>query len=221
MEKALQFNPDLVITDIMMPEMDGIEFCNQLKKNINISHIPIIMLTAKNSPEHELEGLENGADYYITKPFNIEHLKLIIKNALHTREHFQLKFNGLKLPEPSEVTTTSPDEILLKKIAETLEKYISDPELSNEKLAQECDLSPAQLYRKIKALTRMSTHKFIRSFRLKRAAQLLVQNKLRISEVAYMVGFCDPKYFRKCFKEEFGMSPTAYSKSHALTDTTI
>ena len=212
LEKALTEGPDLVISDVMMPIMDGLEFCRKLKKNINISHIPVIMLTAKSSMEHEIEGLDKGADQYISKPFNIEHLMLVIRNQLEARAKMQLKFSGTKVPEPKEITVTSADEKFFKKATEVIEKYIDDSEFTVELLAKETGLSTVHLYRKLKSITGMSTNEFIRSFKMKRAAQLLKQNKLRVSEVAFMVGFNDPKYFRKCFKNEFGKSPSEYAK---------
>ena len=218
LDKALAVGPDMVITDVMMPVMDGLELCRLLKKNVNISHIPVVMLTAKNTIEHQIEGLERGADQYISKPFKIEQLLLTVKNLLETRKNLQLQFSGIKIPEPKEVSVTSADEKFLSKMIETIETHISDPDFTVEALAQQIGLSSVHLYRKTKSLTGMAPNNFIRSFRLKRAAQLLKQNKLRISEVAYLVGFSDPKYFRKCFKTEFGKTPTEYTKNNSTTE---
>ncbi len=209
-EKALLDGPDLIITDVMMPEMSGLELCKKIKKNVNISHIPVIMLTARNTVENEIEGLETGANYFIKKPFNIDQLQLVVKNTLDYRRELQLKFSGNKIPEPKDVNVTSVDEKFLTTASEVLEENISNSEFSVEDLARQTGLSPVHLYRKFKFLTGMSSNDFIKTFRMKRAAQLLQKNKLRISEVAYAVGFNDPRYFRKCFKAEFGKSPTDY-----------
>lgn len=212
-EIALSKGPDLVITDVMMPIMNGLDFCKNLKSNLNISHIPLIMLTAKNTIEHEIAGLEQGADQYISKPFKINHLKLVVRNILTTRKQLQLKFTGKgNIPSPKEINVTSADEKLFEEMIEIIEKHISDPNFTVEELASKLGLSSVHLYRKLKSIVGMTPNKFIRSYRLKSATQLLKQNKLRISEVGYMVGFSDPKYFRKCFKSEYGKSPSEYAK---------
>ena len=209
-QKALNEGPDLIITDVMMPEMSGLELCKKIKKNVNISHIPIIMLTARNTVENEIEGLETGANYFIKKPFNVDQLQLVVRNILDYRKELQLKFAGNKIPEPKDVNVTSVDEKFIKSAVEIIEENISNSDFSVEDLAKQTGLSPVHLYRKFKFLTGLSSNDFIRTFRMKRAAQLLQQDKLRISEVAYAVGFNDPRYFRKCFKTEFGKSPTDY-----------
>ncbi|MCD6354790.1 MAG: response regulator, partial [Prolixibacteraceae bacterium] len=205
--------PDLIITDVMMPEMDGLEFTKSIKKNLSSSHIPVIMLTAKNTMDSEIEGLEMGADYYISKPFNVEQLQLVVKNILDNREKLHLKYTGVRIPEPKEITIVSVDEKFMIKMGKVIEANISEPEFSVEYLASETGLSTVHLYRKLKALTGMTPNEFIRSFRMKRATQLLKQKKLMISEVAYAVGFNDPKYFKKCFKQMYGVSPSEYEKS--------
>lgn len=218
-EKALLEGPDLIITDVMMPEMSGLELCKKIKKNVNISHIPVIMLTARSTVENEIEGLETGANYFIKKPFNIDQLQLVVKNTLDYRRELQLKFSGNKIPEPKDVDVTSVDEKFLTTASEVLEENVSNSEFSVEDLANQTGLSPVHLYRKFKFLTGMSSNDFIKTFRMKRAAQLLQKNKLRISEVAYAVGFNDPRYFRKCFKAEFGKSPTDFVKDSDINAT--
>ncbi|MBT6763491.1 MAG: response regulator [Prolixibacteraceae bacterium] len=212
LEKVHRNGPDLIITDVMMPEMDGLEFTKSVKKNLSSNHIPIIMLTAKNTRDSEIEGLETGADYYISKPFNVEQLQLVVKNIIENRTKLHQKYAGVKMPEPKEVEVISIDEKFMTKVGEVIEENISEPEFSVEKLASETNLSTVHLYRKLKALTGMTPNEFIRSFRMKRATQLLRQKKLMISEVAYAVGFNDPKYFRKCFKKAFGVSPSEFEK---------
>jgi len=217
LQVALDKGPDIVITDVMMPKMNGLDFCRQLKQNLNISHIPVVMLTAKNSIEHEIEGLEHGADQYIAKPFKINQLKLTIRNLLNYRKQMQMKFSGDKIPTPKEMKVTSADEKLLTDLVEVIEKHISDPDFTVEALANILGLSSVHLYRKLKSISGMTPNKFIRTYRLKSATQLLKQNKLRIIEVAYLVGFSDPKYFRKCFKNEYGMNPSEYILSISST----
>ncbi|MCK5702326.1 MAG: response regulator, partial [Cyclobacteriaceae bacterium] len=195
-EKALLEGPDLIITDIMMPEMSGLELCKKIKKNVNVSHIPVVMLTARNTDENEIEGLETGANYFIKKPFNVDQLKLVVRNILEYRKKIQLRFSGNKIPEPKEVTVTSADEKFLINAVSILEENISNSEFTVEDLAKQTGLSPVHLYRKFKFLAGMSSNDFIKTFRMKRAAQLLRLNKMRISEVAYAVGFNDPRYFR-------------------------
>ena len=211
-EKVHKHGPDLIITDVMMPEVDGLELTKSIKKNLSTNHIPIIMLTARNTMDNEIKGLETGADYYISKPFNVDQLQLVVKNIIDNRKKLHNKYAGLQMPEPKEIEVVSVDEKFMTKVADTIEKNISEPEFSVEKLALETSLSTVHLYRKLKALTGMTPNEFIRSFRMKRAIQLLEQKKLMISEVAYAVGFNDPKYFRKCFKKAFGVSPSEYKK---------
>ena len=213
LEIALSKGPDLVITDVMMPVMNGLDFCNNLKKDLRISHIPLIMLTAKSTIEHEIEGLEQGADQYISKPFKLNHLKLVVRNLLTTQKQLQVKFTGKRnIPSPKEINVTSTDERMFEEMIETIEKHLSDPDFTVEELANTLGLSSVHLYRKLKSIAGITPNKFIRLYRLKSASQLLKQNKLRITEVGYIVGFSDPKYFRKCFKNEYGKSPSEYAK---------
>jgi len=214
LEKVHKYGPDLIITDLMMPEVDGLEMTTSIKKNLSTNHIPVIMLTAKNTMESEIKGLETGADYYISKPFNVDQLQLVVNNIIENRKKLHNKYAGVKMPELKEVEVISVDEKFMTKVAEVIEDNIAESEFSVEKLASETGLSTVHLYRKLKALTGMTPNEFIRSFRMKRATQLLEQKKLMISEVAYAVGFNDPKYFRKCFKKAFGESPSAYEQNN-------
>ena len=136
-QKALDEGPDLIITDVMMPEMSGLELCKKLKKNINISHIPVVMLTARSTVENEIEGLETGANYFIKKPFNVDQLKLVIRNILEYRKELQLRFSGSKIPEPKDVNVTSVDEKFIENAVNVLEKNISNSEFSVEDLAKQ------------------------------------------------------------------------------------
>ncbi|NJK94316.1 MAG: helix-turn-helix domain-containing protein [Bacteroidales bacterium] len=199
----------------MMPDMDGFEFCRKVKKDMRTSHIPIILLTALGSRDHELEGLSRGADDYITKPFDVVVLQTKVENILSMRQALRLKYTGELLLQPSNVVLSSPDERFLQKAIEVIEHHIADPELDIERFASEIGVSRMQLYRKFDALTGMTAKEFVRSIRLKRAAQLLIQKKLNISEIAYAVGFRDLSHFRKCFRQEFGMNASAWADKHA------
>jgi YesN/AraC family two-component response regulator len=212
---ALKTIPDIIISDVMMPDMDGFEFCRKVRKDERTSHIPIILVTALGSREHEIEGLSHGADDYITKPFDLVILQTKVENILSVRQSLRQKYTSEMLLQPKNIILSSPDERFLQKAIEVIEKNISDPDLDIERFATEIGISRMQLYRKLDALTEMTVKEFVRNIRLKRAAQLLVQRRLNISEVAYAVGFKDLSHFRKCFKQEFGMSASDYVDKHA------
>ncbi|MEO7989917.1 MAG: two-component regulator propeller domain-containing protein [Chryseolinea sp.] len=216
---ALETIPDLIISDIMMPEMDGIAFCSQLKSNIKTSHIPIILLTARTSLIFKVEGLQTGADDYITKPFNPHLLKLKVRNLIHTREVLKKMFHDNKILtlEPSKVTMTSIDEVFLKQALESVEQNMGNLKYGVEGLCKDVGMSKSLLYKKLKGLTGQSGNEFIRTLRLKRAAQLLEQNQFTIAEVTNWVGFTDLQYFRDCFKKLFGVIPSDYVKAIAIT----
>lgn len=207
---AIRLVPDIIISDIMLPGMDGMEICRKIKKDERTSHIPIVLLTALSSKESQMSGIASGADDYITKPFDISLLKAKVDNLISIRESFKAKYANEFILQPKNITISSPDERFLQKAIDAVEKYISDSELDIDKFSLEVGVSRMQLYRKLEALTGMTVKEFIRSIRLKRAAQLLVQKKLNVSEVAYAVGFKDISHFRKCFHQEFGMSATEY-----------
>jgi signal transduction histidine kinase/DNA-binding response OmpR family regulator/streptogramin lyase len=211
---ALKTIPDIIISDVMMPDLDGFEFCRKIKKDERTSHIPVILVTALGSREHEIEGLSDGADDYITKPFDLVILQTKVENILSVRQSLRQKYTTEMLLQPRNVILASPDERFLQKAIEVIEKNISDPDLDIERFAAEIGVSRMQLYRKLDALTEMTVKEFVRNIRLKRAAQLLVQKKLNISEVAYAVGFRDLSHFRKCFRQEFGMSASDYTEKY-------
>jgi len=213
---ALKTIPDIIISDVMMHDMDGFEFCRKIRKDERTSHIPIILVTALGSREHEIEGLSHGADDYITKPFDLVILQTKVENILSVRQSLRQKYASEMLLQPRNVILSSPDERFLQKAIEVVEKNIADPDLDIERFCSEIGVSRMQLYRKLNALTEMTVKEFVRSIRLKRAAQLLVQKKMNISEVAYAVGFRDLSHFRKCFKQEFGMSATDYVEKHGV-----
>lgn len=211
---ALKHNPDLVITDLMMPRRDGIELTQVLKANITISHIPVILLTAKVGDEAKIDAYRAGADDYIAKPFNYELLLLRIQQLIEKQHQRQERFRGNLDIAPSEVAVTSLDESLIRRAIETVEKYIADGEFGIEQLAAEVGLSKTHLNRKIQGIAGMTPLQFIRNIRLKRAAQLLRDSQYNISEIAYMTGFNTIKYFNKHFKEEFNMTPTQYREEY-------
>lgn len=204
--------PDIIISDVMMPEMDGYELCKKVKNDIRTSHIPLILLTAHSAEEQELHGLETGADDYITKPFNLDILLLRIQKMLELRSLRQDKFKKQIEIEPSEITITPLDEKLIKNAIKCVEENIGDSNFSVEKMSKVLGISRVHLYKKMVSVTGKTPIEFIRLIRLKRAAQLLRESQLNISEVAYQVGFNNPKNFSKYFKEEFGQLPSHYQK---------
>ncbi len=207
---AQKLLPDIILSDVMMPNMDGNELCKKLKADEYTSHIPIILLTALSSKQHTIEGLSSGADDYITKPFDVSILQTKIENLLALRNSMRKKYAGELVISPSNVAVTSPDEVFLRKAIEVVEQNIDDTELDIETFSKQMAVSRMQMYRKLSALTGMTIKEFIRDIRLKRAAQLLDQKKLNVSEVAYAVGFKDLSHFRKCFREKFGLNATEY-----------
>ena len=216
-QEALAFltqnDVNIIVSDIMMPVMDGIELCRQIKTNIEWSHIPVILLTAKTADEHKIEGLEIGADDYVTKPFNLDILKLRILKffewSLKSHKTFRQKLDV----NPHEITITTLDEKLIEKAISIVEKHISDTEFSVEILGEALGLSRGHLYRKLMAITGKGPAEFIRLVRLKRGKQLLEKSQLPISQIAYQVGFNSPKRFTKQFREEFGMSPSEFIRT--------
>ena len=212
-EKTKQYLPDLIVSDVMMPEMNGIELCRKVKNERTISHIPVILLTARTSEEQKLEGLETGADDYITKPFNFEILQSRIKYLINQRESFHQDFRKQIEVKASAINITSLDEKLIQNAIKLVEDNIAEPDFSVEHLSRELGMSRVHLYKKLLSLTGKAPLEFIRIIRLQRASQLLEKSQLTVAEVAYKVGFNNPKYFTKYFKEEFNMLPSAYAAS--------
>lgn len=212
-ELALERIPDLIISDIMMPGLDGFEVCKKVKEDMKTSHIPVILLTAKASNDSALEGFEKGADYYITKPFNPKLLALRVRNVLNIHDHIKNNLLNKKTLniEPANVKIASRDESFIKDAMRIVEDNMSNSEFYVDDLGRELGLSRMQLYRKLKGLIGQSANEFVRSIRLKRAAQLIRQNQLTISEITYQVGFNDLQYFRDCFKKQFGVNPSEYA----------
>lgn len=203
--------PDLVISDVMMPQMDGNELCRLIKQDKRTAHIPVILLTARQNTEEKLEGLQTGADDYVTKPFNMTILVLRIRKLIELSRYHRVT-QGMIDPAPSEIVITSLDEKLIEKAIKYVEDNMSRTELSVEELSRELGMSRVHLYKKLLQITGKTPIEFIRVIRLKRAAQLLRESQLHVSEVAFEVGFNNPKYFSRYFKDEFGVLPSVYQE---------
>lgn len=211
---ALEVNPDLIITDVMMAGINGLDVCRKIKNNTDTSHIPVVLLTARSSDDYELEGLKTGASDYISKPFNMLLLKARVKNIIESRQSIQDKLSHDPDFEPLDIALHSlPDQMFFKELVNVIHENISDESLSPDKLASMMNLSRSQLYRKVKGLTGLSVSILIRNLRLSKACKLLKSQALTISEVAYEVGFSDPGYFTKCFKEMYSHPPSEHLKN--------
>ncbi len=213
-DKAVELIPDLVISDVMMPEMDGYQLCDALKTNDKTNHIPIILLTAKAATSDKIEGLETGADDYLLKPFNADELRIRVRNLIKIRRQMREKFSAEMLIGPSKVVVPSVNQVFLERLKDVVEEHLDDEEFSVEILAREIGMSRGQLHRKLRALTNKSTSEFIRVFRLQRAAELIQQDAGNMAEIAYQVGFNSQAYFTRSFQEQFDMTPTEYRKKH-------
>jgi signal transduction histidine kinase/DNA-binding response OmpR family regulator len=205
---------DIVVSDVMMPVMNGMELCHLLKNDERTSHLPIILLTARADHESKLEGLRTGADDYVVKPFNMQELQARISNLIAQRKKLIQKYNQRIVVQPHEITVTPLDERFIQKAIEFVEANLDDPELTVEKMLEGMGMSRTNLNRKIKAITGLSTNEFIQDFRLRRAAMLIEKKADTISQIAYQVGFNDQSYFTRCFKKKFGKTPSEYA-SHA------
>ncbi|MBO6029285.1 MAG: response regulator [Bacteroidales bacterium] len=213
LQKLPAFRPDIVVSDVMMPKVDGFALIRQIKENVETSHIPVILLTARLSEDVRTEGYEYGADAYLTKPFRMEMLQARIRNLLEEREKRIRSFSSGAEVSPMHVTITTVDQKLMARIMESLESNMDNPDYSVEQMASDVGMHRMNLYRKIQSLYGMTPSEFIRTMRLKRAAQLLTDDpNLNVSEVADMVGFNTVKYFTKYFKELFGVQPSQYKK---------
>jgi YesN/AraC family two-component response regulator len=213
-ELAQALLPDLVISDIMMPGSTGLELCQKIKQHPQTLHIPVVLLTARTAAVHELEGMEMGADDYVSKPFNpkILHAKVsaILRNRCKLREFYERQI----LLEPTEITIPEVDQQFLEKAMHVVEHNLADCDFNVQVLIREMGMSQSFFYRRIKSLTGRSVVEFIRDVRMKRAAQLLASTPLRVSDVAYQVGVQDLKHFRTVFHKLYGMTPSEYAKQH-------
>ncbi len=214
LKMAMEMLPELIISDIIMPEMDGIELCKKIKQHNKTNNIPVILLSAKNTEEQKLEGFEAGADDYITKPFSVEILLYKIKNIINLK-NAEGQRNYIEI-KSSKVEITSLDEKLVQRCTQVVEEHLHDSDFSVEDLSRELGMSRVNLYKKLLSLTGKSPIEFIRVLRLKRAAQLLGKSQLTVAEVAYQVGFNNPKYFTKYFKAEFNILPSQYASQNKV-----
>ncbi|RXK62868.1 response regulator [Lacibacter luteus] len=216
--------PDLIISDVMMPEMDGFTLCEKLKTDERTSHIPVVLLTAKSSQSDQVSGLETGADIYLTKPFSTKILELNVRNLLAAREKLRERFSKQITVIPETKTETAEehnvtgyankvDQEFLEKVMQIVDEHMDDPDFGVEKLSRKVAMSAPILYKKIKAVSNMSVNEFVKSLRLKKAAQLLLQTDLTINEVSFTVGYNDRKYFSREFKKQFGKLPSEFKES--------
>lgn len=216
LDMALEHVPDLIVSDVMMPEMDGTELCRSIKTDRRISHIPVVLLTARAEEEQQLQGYQTGADAYVTKPFRLDILQVRIANLISQREQLQKQFQQHIAIRPSEVPVRSMDEQFVNGAVRVVEANLANPEYTVEELSDAMSMSRVYLYKKILSLTGKTPVEFIRIIRIRRAADLLAKSQLTVSEIAYQVGFNNPKYFTKLFKEEYQTLPTEYRKKHAV-----
>lgn len=205
--------PDIIISDVAMPLMDGEQLCRAIKSDALTSHIPLILLTARNLPQQQLDGLRTGADDYVVKPFNRDILQEKVKNMLSTREQYRQHVLQQMVSHPEAALPDSHNDVLLKKLVAIVQSQLTESSLSVEYLAKEVGISRAQLFRKVKALTGQSPTEFMRSIKLRRAAQLLRTGEWRVSDAAFEVGYADAQYFSTCFQKEYGVTPSQYAKS--------
>ncbi|MCD8540362.1 MAG: response regulator [Leadbetterella sp.] len=214
--KAVESLPDVILSDVMMPEMDGIQMLEKLKEDLNTSHIPIVLLTSKAAIEDQLTGLSYGADFYITKPFHPGYVKQLLSNLVSSRE--KLVSTILEKPavlklEPGEVVITSKDEAFLRNLIRIVEEKLADAEFNIDSVASSMSMGRTTFYKKLKSLTNATPVEFVRDIRLKRGKQLLDTGEMTVSEIAYQIGFNSLGYFSTCFKEKYNISPSDYLKS--------
>ncbi|OJV15046.1 MAG: hypothetical protein BGO21_19580 [Dyadobacter sp. 50-39] len=215
LDTTLEHIPDLIVSDVMMPEMDGIELCRSIKSDRRISHIPVVLLTARAEDEQQLQGYQTGADAYVTKPFRLDILRVRIANLIAQREQLQKQFQQHIEIRPSEVAVRSMDEQFVNNAVKVVEENLANADYTVEQLSDAMSMSRVYLYKKILSLTGKTPVEFIRIIRMRRAASLLEKSQLTVSEIAYQVGFNNPKYFARHFKEEYQMLPTEYRRNHA------
>ena len=210
LKKTIEEYPDLIISDVMMPEMDGFELCKKVKTDERISHIPIILLTARADLDSKIDGLEFGADDYVTKPFEAQELQIRARNLIEQRRKLREKFSKLNYLNPEDISVSSTDEKLLQRLLGVFESHIDEPDFTTEDFASEVGMSRMNLNRKLHALVNQSTYEFLKTLRLKRAAQLLNKTAGNVSEVAYKVGFTNTSHFAKAFRKLYGQSPSRF-----------
>ena len=202
---------NLMISDVVMPVMDGFELCKTIKSDLNYSHIPIILLTAKTNIQSKIEGMELGADAYIEKPFSVEYLQACASNLIQNRVKLRQAFAESPFIAANTMALTKADEEFIKKLNEVIRVNYANPEFSMDDMADNLNMSRSNFYRKIKGVLDLSPNEFLRLERLKKAAQLLKEGENRVNEICYMVGFNSPSYFAKCFQKQFGVLPKDFT----------
>ena len=208
--------PDIVVSDIQMPRMNGYELCKHIKEDLEISHIPIILLTARNDEESQIFGYKNGADAYLTKPFEVSILHTIIQSQLKNRERMRTRYaEAGPLPQPQESTFSPADEKFLKRLNKSITENLDNPQMGVPFLCTELGISRASLYNKLKVVTGMGANDYITKLRVERAVWLLTHSALNINEIADQTGFSTSRYFSTVFKQYMGCSPTQYKEEHA------
>ncbi len=212
MQKAEEINPDFIICDVMMPEMDGFEVTRRLKDNFQTCHIPIILLTAHSSNEHQLEGIQSGADAYIMKPFSLKYLVTKVFKLIEQREQLKKRFSNEYVLDGTLITTTDKDKEFYNLIDKILDENVTDPQFTIDKFAELAKQSRTLFFKKVKGITGVSPNELIKVKRLNKAAKLLLDGGLTVAEVSYKVGFEDPFYFSKCFKAQYNCSPSKYGQ---------
>lgn len=210
LEKAIKLNPDLIICDVMMPKMDGFEVTRRLKAEFQTCHIPIILLTAHSSQEHQIEGIQSGADSYVIKPFSLQYLVTRVFKLIEQREQLKKRFSNESVIDLNLITTVDRDKEFYNLINKIFDENLSNPQFSVDKFAELANLGRTVFYKKVKGITGLSPNEFIKVKRLKYAAELLLKGELTVSEIAYKIGFDDPFYFSKCFKAQYNCSPSKY-----------
>lgn len=214
-QKALATLPDVVVSDVMMPEMDGFQLLKELKKNPNTNHIPVVLLTSKTELASRMEGLEQGADGYLNKPFSQDELDVLIANLISNRLRLKGKYSGSQEQEGKvkPLKVKNMDEILMERVMTVIDQNLGNPMLSVELLAKEVGMSRTQLHRRMKDITGLAVSDFIRNIRLRQAARLLKEKRLMITQVAYAVGFSSQTHFSTMFRRQYGMTPTEYAET--------
>jgi DNA-binding response OmpR family regulator len=212
LELAIEKIPDIIITDVMMPEMDGLEMCRKLKEDKRTNHIPVIVLTAKAGRENKINGLETGAVDYLVKPFDAEELEIRVRNLIEQRQMLWKKFKSEIITEPDLPDLPSPDDQLLQSIVELLNRHLSEPEFKADQMSDELNMSRMQMYRKVNALTGHTPMDLLRILRLKKAASMFEKGHNNIAQVMYQVGFNNQSYFAKCFRNIYKLNPSDYLK---------
>lgn len=225
MQRLLSAEPDkqydLVVSDVMMPEMDGFTFLRMIKTNINLHHVPVVMLTSKADVANRLEGLEKGADAYLAKPFDMDELHVVINNLISKSLRLKGKFSGVQQQKDKveEKQVKGNDELLMERIMKVVNEHLSDSDFNVNELTNEVGISRAQLHRRMKEITGLPVSEFIRNIRLEQAARLLKEQKVNVTQVAYAVGFSNLAHFSTVFRKQFGVSPSEYMEQNKPDET--